>query len=110
MSDIELSEFYSRATLLVITSKDEGFGLPILEAYSQGTHVLASDIPIFREVCGPLGRYFTLGNTESLVEAIKQELDRALDLKLIGDRLLWAAKFSWINAAKKKALIYKKFA
>ena len=110
VSDIELSEFYSRATLLVITSKDEGFGLPILEAYSQGTHVLASDIPIFREVCGPLGRYFTLGNTESLVEAIKQELDRALDLKLIGDRLLWAAKFSWINAAKKKALIYKKFA
>ena len=109
VSDIELSEFYSRATLLVITSKDEGFGLPILEAYSQGTHVLASDIPIFREVCGPLGRYFTLGNTESLVEAIKQELDRALDLKLIGDRLLWAAKFSWINAAKKKALIYKKF-
>ena len=110
VSDIELSEFYSRATLLVITSKDEGFGLPILEAYSQGTHVLASDIPIFREVCGPLGRYFTLGNTESLVEAIKQELDWALDLKLIGDRLLWAAKFSWINAAKKKALIYKKFA
>lgn len=109
VSDIELSEFYSRATLLAITSKDEGFGLPILEAYSQGTHVLASDIPIFREVCGPLGRYFTLGNTESLVEAIKQELDRALDLKLIGDRLLWAAKFSWINAAKKKALIYKKF-
>lgn len=110
VSDIELSEFYSRATLLVITSKDEGFGLPILEAYSQGTHVLASDIPIFREVCGPLGKYFTLGNTESLVEAIKQELDRALDLKLIGDRLLWAAKFSWIDAAKKKALIYKKFA
>ena len=110
VSDTELTEFYSRANLLVITSKDEGFGLPILEAYSQGTHVLASDIPIFREVCGPLGKFFELGNTESLVEAIKQELDRALDLKLIGDRLLWAAKFSWINAAKKKALIYKKFA
>lgn len=110
VSDIELLKFYSRATLLVITSKDEGFGLPILEAYSQGTHVLASDIPIFREVCGPLGKYFELGNTESLVEAIKKELDRALEFKLIGERLLWAAKFSWINSAKKMALIYKKFA
>lgn len=110
VSDTELLEFYSRATLLVITSKDEGFGLPILEAYSQGTHVLASDIPIFREVCGPLGKFFELGNTESLVEAIKQGLHQALDSKLIGDRLLWAAKFSWVNAAKKMALIYKEFA
>jgi glycosyltransferase involved in cell wall biosynthesis len=110
VSDIELLEFYSRATMLIMTSKDEGFGLPILEAYSQGTHVLASDIPIFREVCGPLGRFFELGNTESLVEAIKQALDQALDFKLIGNRLLWAAKFSWIDAAKKKALVYKKFA
>jgi len=110
VSDIELLEFYSRATMLIMTSKDEGFGLPILEAYSQGTHVLASDIPIFREVCGPLGKFFELGNTESLVEAIKQALDQALDFKLIGNRLLWAAKFSWIDAAKKKALVYKKFA
>lgn len=110
VSDIELLEFYSRATLLIITSKDEGFGLPILEAYSQGTHVLASDIPIFREVCGPLGKFFELDNTESLAAAIKQGLDQALDFKLIGDRLLWAANFSWVNAAKKMALIYKKYA
>lgn len=109
VSDVELLEFYSRATMLIMTSKDEGFGLPILEAYSQGTHVLASDIPIFREVCGPLGVFFELGNTESLAEAIKQALNQALDFKLIENRLLWAAKFSWIDAAKKKAWVYKKF-
>ena len=110
VSDDELLNFYLRATMLIITSKDEGFGLPILEAYSQGTHVLASDIPIFREVCGPLGKFFELGNAESLVEAIKQELNQALDFNLIGDRLSWASKFTWIDAAKKMALVYKNFA
>ena len=109
VSDYELYELYSAASMLVVTSKMEGFGLPILESFSQGTLVLASDIPVFREVCGFTGKYFEIGNLESLVEGIERGLEEALDSNLISDRLSLASKFSWENTAEKMALVYKNF-
>jgi glycosyltransferase involved in cell wall biosynthesis len=96
--------------MLVVTSKMEGFGLPILESFSQGTLVLASDIPVFREVCGFTGNFFEIGNLESLVEGIEQGLGQALDPNSINNRLTLASEFSWNNAAEKMALVYKNFA
>jgi glycosyltransferase involved in cell wall biosynthesis len=109
VSDYELYALYSSATMLVVTSKMEGFGLPILESFSQGTLVLASDIPVFREVCGSSGKYFEIGNVESLVESIEQSLEDAFNPNLISDRLSHASKFSWNNAAEKMSLVYKNF-
>jgi glycosyltransferase involved in cell wall biosynthesis len=109
VSDHELYKLYSSATMLVVTSKMEGFGLPILESFSQGTLVLASDIPVFREVCGLSGKFFEIDNLESLVAGIEQGLGEALDPNLINDRLTLASKFSWDNAAEKMALVYKDF-
>jgi glycosyltransferase involved in cell wall biosynthesis len=110
VSDYDLNKLYLSASMLVVTSKMEGFGLPILESFSQGTLVLASDIPVFREVCGFSGKFFEIGNLESLVEGIEQGLRDALDLNLINDRLSLASKFSWNNAAEKMASVYKNFA
>ena len=87
----------------------EGFGLPILESFSQGTHVLASDIPVFREVCGLSGNFFEIGNLESLVEGIERGLGEALDPSLINNRLTLASEFSWNKEAEKMALFYKNF-
>jgi len=109
VSDYELSKLYSSASMLVVTSTMEGFGLPILESFSQGTLVLASDIPVFREVCGFSGKFFEIDNLESLAEGIEQGLREALDPKLISDRLSLASKFSWNSAAEKMASVYKNF-
>ena len=49
-SDAELDFLYSRAKGLVLASFAEGFGLPIVEGFAAGVPVLASDIPVFREV------------------------------------------------------------
>jgi glycosyltransferase involved in cell wall biosynthesis len=46
----QLSTLYEHATGLVLPSLIEGFGLPVVEAMSQGTPVVASDIPAVREV------------------------------------------------------------
>jgi glycosyltransferase involved in cell wall biosynthesis len=48
--DYELRSLYANAKALVLPSKMEGFGLPMLEAMSEGCVVIASDIPVFHEI------------------------------------------------------------
>ena len=50
VSDEQLWALYAGATLFAFPSIHEGFGLPVVEAMSQGTPVVASDIPALREV------------------------------------------------------------
>ena len=45
------------ATALVSASRDEGFGLPLVEAMGVGTPLVVSDIPVFREVGGDAAAY-----------------------------------------------------
>ena len=50
VNDAELSRLYASCDALIAASFAEGFGLPIVEAGHFGKPVLASDIPVFREV------------------------------------------------------------
>ncbi len=50
IDDAELAWLYRHARAFVFPSLDEGFGLPLVEARTMGAHVLASDIPVFREL------------------------------------------------------------
>lgn len=51
VSDSNLKNLYAHAIAVIVPSLMEGFGLPALEAMSQGCLVLASDIPSIREIC-----------------------------------------------------------
>ena len=53
-----LASLYRRAIALVYPSVVEGFGLPLVEAKHYGTPVIASDIPVFREIAGDAIDYF----------------------------------------------------
>ena len=53
----ELAELYRGAAALVLPSRFEGFGLPVLEAMASGTPVVAADEPALREVAGDAGVY-----------------------------------------------------
>lgn len=70
VSDSELLYCYINAKALITPSVTEGFGLPIIEALSQKTAVLASDIPVFREVGGDFCNYFDLSSPNNLAEII----------------------------------------
>jgi len=70
LSDTELDYCYHHATALVFPSLAEGFGLPLVEALYKGLPVLASDIPIFREVGKDFCTYFDISQPVSLAKII----------------------------------------
>ena len=69
VSDDELAAIYTGARALVFPSDDEGFGLPTVEALACGTPVVASDIPVLREVLGERATYVDAGDLEGLLAA-----------------------------------------
>ena len=52
--DAELAGLIAGARALLMPSFAEGFGLPVIEALQLGTPVIASDLPVFREIAGPI--------------------------------------------------------
>jgi len=70
LSDAELHVCYREAKALVSASVVEGFGLPIVEGLHHGLRVLASDIPVHREVGGRFCSYFDLARPESLARLV----------------------------------------
>lgn len=75
-SDAQLQAAYASCDALVASSYAEGFGLPIVEAGQKGKPVIASDIPVFREVSGgaPKTTFFDVGSSAGLAEAVKQHI------------------------------------
>lgn len=55
--DEELAAWLAGAHALLMPSVSEGFGLPIIEALSLGTPVIASDLPVYREIVGTIPTY-----------------------------------------------------
>lgn len=51
-NDHDLAQWISGACALLFPSFAEGYGLPLLEALAMGTPVIASDLPVFREMAG----------------------------------------------------------
>lgn len=70
--DQELSSLYTNASALVFPTSFEGFGLPPIEALSAGTPVIASDIPVLREVLPSEGVFFfKSGDKDGMITAIE---------------------------------------
>ncbi len=69
-NDAELQHAYQHASALVFASEVEGFGLPLVEALAHGLPVVATDIPIFREIGGDGPEFFQRGNSAQFTAAL----------------------------------------
>ena len=67
--DDHLAAIYSGARALVFPSDDEGFGLPTVEALACGTPVVATDLPVLREVLGDRATFVDADDLEGLLAA-----------------------------------------
>lgn len=56
-SDADLATWLAHAQALLFPSFEEGYGMPVVEALSLGVPVIASDLPVFRELAGVIPEY-----------------------------------------------------
>lgn len=63
-SDAFLERCYAETDAVIVSSLNEGYGLPILEAAQHNCRVIANEIPVFREVAPENCYFITLANPE----------------------------------------------
>lgn len=110
VNDEELYNLYSNALCFIYPSMYEGFGIPILEAYSANCPVLLNNASCFPEIAQDAAIYFNLNENGSDLEYVMEDfltkLGSDVDSLLCKQRQRLAS-FSWKESAKKLADVYR---
>ncbi len=69
-ADGDVSTLYANAKGLLLLSKGEGFGLPLVEAAHHGVPIVCSNIPVFKELAGEFATYVELGESNLLAQEL----------------------------------------
>jgi glycosyltransferase involved in cell wall biosynthesis len=98
----ELVRLYRGAAALILPSRYEGFGLPVVEAMASGTPVVAAPDAAVREIAGDAAVF---ADPDQLAAGIRRALaDRD---RLVAAGLRRAAQFSWEETARLTLGVYK---
>lgn len=101
-----LAAIYRRASVVMVTSDREGFGLPVVEALACGVAVIASDIPALRETGGTAACYAPPGDAPAFAAAASMVIQGDTDA-VRAARVAHAAQFSWQQHAEGMAAVYR---
>lgn len=105
-----LRRCYERTSLFVHPSRDEGFGLPLLEAMESGAPLLLSSIPTFREIAGETASYFDPSlKAKDLAEGIGSWLKLSRGPGSNEAARALAEKYSWQRSAAAYLELYARF-
>jgi len=111
MTDSDLGQLYKNALMYVFPSLNEGFGLPVLEAFESKLPVLVSNNTCLPEVGGDAVLQFDPFDVDDMYQKIKTVLDNpALQKQMIGKGQQRLKEFSWHKAATEIVEVFKKAA
>lgn len=108
LSDSDLQRVVAGASALVLPSRDEGFGLPVLEAMACDVPVVCTDVPALREVSGGLARLVPYGDVDALVEALRAALAEPHAASVSAARRAHAAGYTWRRCAEATVAAYRR--
>jgi glycosyltransferase involved in cell wall biosynthesis len=92
VSDEELRHLYRNAHAVVMVSASEGFGLPLVEAAACGArHLLVSDIPVFRWICGEAAHYVNPLVVSEIADGLRRVLTTPRPQNIDLSRFDWDA-------------------
>jgi glycosyltransferase involved in cell wall biosynthesis len=105
VSRLELAALYRNAEAVLLPSRSEGFGLPLLEGLACAAKVVATDLRVFREVGGDAAEYARQDDLEDWAHALVQWASRppAAHAERCARQ---AARYSWNEHARRIVLAY----
>jgi glycosyltransferase involved in cell wall biosynthesis len=114
LDDAPLAALLRRATALIFPSRHEGFGRPLIEAMALGLPVVASSIPVFRELAGDDALFVDLDAADADRQLARQLRRLAADAALAADLgargRRRAVRFSWQHCCDELQQLYLQWA
>lgn len=108
VSNDDLVAIYQLATVFVMPSFYEGFGLPVLEAMATGTPVVTTKGGSLPEVAGEGAFYVDPHKVDSIANGIGEVFfTEKLRKELVRKGFLQAKKFSWEKTAQETMEVYE---
>jgi glycosyltransferase involved in cell wall biosynthesis len=93
-----LHQLYRACHIYVTPAYAESFAHPLIEAMSSGLPVVASDLPVHREICRDAAVYFSRFSPEELAESVAELVESADRMKSLSEKGTRRAQdFSWSN-------------
>jgi len=106
-----LHHLYQACHIYVTPAYAESFAHPLIESMSSGLPVVASDLPVHREICGDAGIYFSRFSPDALAERVLQVQESPeLAEKLSSNGLRRACGFSWSKHVERLVVLAQELA
>ena len=110
LNEADLAQLYKQAAALIYPSWYEGFGIPILEAFSRELPVLLSDRSCFPEIAGNAALYFDPETPHAIAGAVRRILtEPELRQELVQRGNLRLKDFSWEKSAREMLGICRQY-
>jgi glycosyltransferase involved in cell wall biosynthesis len=101
-------DLYAGASMLVLPSFDEGFGIPALEAMAMGVPVIGANRGALPEVLGDAGLLVDPDDPETIADAMRRLLeDSALRRRMADAGVARAAQYTWTSSARRLLEMYR---
>jgi glycosyltransferase involved in cell wall biosynthesis len=103
------SDIYEGANAVVLLSRYEGFGLPVLEAQAAGLPMLCSDLPVLKEVGGAGALFVDMQDADAVAgQLYRLFTEPELRGDLIDKGRANLKRFCWDKAARETLALYRR--
>ena len=99
-NDATVDMLYKNAFAVAFPTFNEGFGLPVIEAFQRGTPVIASDIGVLHEVAGDMAEYFDPTDKDDFIRCVSRLADDENAYRALKEKVKKFVPFTWNQSAQ----------